>query len=71
MQLQGTGCRRNRGRNDSRRLLELKPSGRVVRNYESSFVRKAMRDCDQAVQASRCGVCRCKAELGSCLDQKG
>jgi hypothetical protein len=43
----------------------LKPSGRVVRTQESSFVTKGIRDCDQAVQVSRCGICRSKGELGS------
>lgn len=71
LELKGTGDRRNRGRNDNRRLLELKPGGRVVRTYESSFVTKGMRDCDQAVRTSRCGVCRCKAKLENCLKSKG
>jgi hypothetical protein len=39
--------------------------GRIVGIPESSFVSKGVRDCDRAVHANRCGVCKCKAELRS------
>ena len=71
LELKGTGDGRNRGRNDDKRMLELKPNGRVIRTYESSFVAKGTRDCDQAVRTSRCGVCKCKAKMESCLNSKG